>query len=146
MRMFIHIINTWLLAQILLPFIFILFSFFLYTSGLSIGDSYFLIFIVLAFFASIPSLLIAWILHYVITNAGISLTEKFIAWMIAVAVAIFLNFSGLKLLMGADVYEEIGEILPPPIIAAITAILIRTKQFFAFQLYYEAKGNENSLL
>ena len=51
----------------------------------------------------------------------------------SVVIAIFLNFASLKLLFGVDVWEEMDEIIPPPIIATILSILIRYKQFFALQ-------------
>jgi len=66
--------------------------------------------------------------------------------MISVVVAIFLNFAWLKLLLGADIGKEIDEILPPPVIAAVLSILIRSKQFFAFQLNYKSIKNENNMV
>ena len=146
MKMFIHTLNTWLVAHLLHPVIFIIY--FLWRNvelSVTWGGRFFFISI-FSFFAAIPSLFIAWLLQYVITNTNLSLPEKFIAWMISVVVAIFLNFAGLKLLLGADIYYEMGEILPPPIIAAMLSILIRHKQFFSFQLNYKSVKNENNMV
>jgi hypothetical protein len=146
MKMFVHTLNTWLVALLIHPVIFIIY--FLITNDAE-GDNWgtrFFFISIFSFFAAIPSLFIAWLLQYVLTNSNLSSSEKFIAWMISVVVAIFLNFAGLKLLFGADIYYEIDEILPPPIIAAIISILIRAKQFLAFQLNYKSVKNENSVV
>jgi hypothetical protein len=66
--------------------------------------------------------------------------------MISVVVAIFLNFTWLNLLFGINIGKEIGELIPPPIIAAIVSILIRYKQFFAFHLNYKSIKNENNMV
>jgi hypothetical protein len=144
--MFVHTLNTWLVANLFHPVIIIIY--FLLrndTEGGNWGGGFFFISI-LSFFASIPSLFIAWFLQYVLTNTNLSSIEKFIAWMISVVVAIFLNFAGLKLLLGADIGKEIDEIMPPPIIAAILSILIRYKQFFVFQINYKSIQNENNMV
>ena len=59
----------------------------------------------------------------------------------SVVVAIFLNFAGLKLLYDVDVWTDINEIMPPPVIAAILSILIRYKQFFALQANHRSIEN-----
>ena len=141
--MFVHTLNTWLVAHLFHPVIFIIY--FLLRNDAE-GNNWFFFIVIFSFFASIPSLFIAWLLQYVIINTNLSSLEKFIAWMISVVVAIFLNFAGLKLLLGADIYYEMDEILPPPIIAAMLSILIRHKQFFSFQLNYKSITNENSMV
>jgi hypothetical protein len=146
MKMFIHTLNTWLVAHLFHPVIFIIY--FLLRNdaeGKNWGFAFFFI-AIFSFFASIPSLFIAWLLQYVITNTNLSSIEKFIAWIISVEVAIFLNFAGLKLMFGVYIGEEIDDIMAPPIIAAMLSILIRAKQFFAFQLNYKSVKNENSMV
>ena len=141
MKIFIHTLQTWLVAHFFHPVIFVIY--FLLQNDKE-GDSWafaFFFIAILSFFASIPSLFIAWFLQYVITNTNLSSIEKFIAWIISVVVAIFLNFAGLKLMFGDVMVEEIDEIMAPPVIAAILAILIRYKQFFAFQLNYKSVKN-----
>jgi len=136
MKIFVHTLNTWLVANLIHPVIFIVYFLLLNdVEGNNWGAGFFFVGI-FSFFASIPSLLIAWFLNYIITNTNFSSAEKFIAWIISVVVAIFINFAGMKLLFGVDIWEEIDEIMPPPIIAAVISILIRSKQFFALQLNY----------
>lgn len=66
--------------------------------------------------------------------------------MISVVVVIFMNFAALKMLLGAGLGEEVDDLMAPPLIAAILSILIRHKQFFAFQLNYNSIKNENKLV
>ena len=144
--MFIHTIHTWLVAHLLHPIIFVIF--FLLRNdaeGIDWGAGFFFI-PVFAFFASIPSLFITWLLLYVLTNTNLSVIEKFIAWMISVMVVTFMNFAALKMLLGAGLGEEVDDLIAPPVIAAILSTLIRHKQFFAFQLNYHAIKNENNLV
>ena len=145
MKMFVHTINTWLVAHLLHPVVFVLYFLFFndpeynWTAGLFFIS-------IFSFFASIPSLFIAWFLQYVITNANFSLLEKYIAWMIAVVVAIVFNFLGLEIMFGVGIREEIFEILPPSIIAAILSVLVRQKQFFGLQVNYNSIKNENEVV
>jgi len=145
MKMFIHTLQTWLVAHFFHPVIFIIY-FLLQNDkeGDNWGFAFFFI-AIFSFFASIPSLFVAWLLQYVITNSNLSSVEKFIAWIISVVVAIFLNFAGLELMFGDFMGEKIDEIMAPPVIAAILSVLIRYKQFFAFQLSYRSFKNENNV-
>jgi len=144
--MFIHTLNTWFVAHLFHPVIFIMYFLLQNKTDDDYWGITFFFISVFSFFASIPSFFIAWFLQYVITNTNLSSVEKFIAWIISVVVAIFLNFAGLKLMLGADIWEEIDEIMPPPVIAAVLSILIRYKQFFAFQLNYKPVENENRVV
>ena len=145
MMMFIHTIHTWLVAHLLHPIIFVIYFLLRnHVEGINWGAGFFFI-PVFAFFASIPSLFITWILLYVLTNTNLSVIEKFIAWMISVVVVIFINFAGLKMLLGAGL-GEVNDLMAPPVIAAILSTLVRHKQFFAFQLNYNSIKNENKLV
>ena len=53
-------------------------------------------------------------------------------------VVIFINFAGLKMLLGAGLGKEVDDLIAPPVIAAILSTLIRHKHFFAFQLNYNS--------
>ena len=146
MKMFVHTIHTWLVAHLFHPVVFVIY--FLLrndTEGINWGTGFFFI-PVFAFFASIPSLFITWLFLYVVTNTNLSVIEKFIAWMISVMVVIFMNFAGLKMLLGAGLGEDVDDLIAPPVIAAILSTLIRYKQFFAFQLNYNSIKNENNLV
>ena len=146
MKMFIHTLNTWFVAHLFHPVIFIIYFLLQNKTDDDFWGITFFFISVFSFFASIPSFFIAWFLQYVITNTNLSSIEKFIGWIISVVVAIFLNFAALKLMLGADIWEEIDEIMPPPVIAAVLSILIRHKQFFALQLNYKPVKNENSVV
>ena len=144
--MFIHTLNTWFVAHLFHPVIFIMYFLLQNKTDDDYWGITFFFISVFSFFASIPSFFIAWFLQYVITNTNLSSIEKLIGWIISVVVAIFLNFAGLKLMLGADIWGEIDGIMPPPVIAAVLSILIRYKQFFAFQLNYKPVENENRVV
>jgi hypothetical protein len=147
MKMFTHTINTWLVAHLLHPIIIIIYSLLQIAAGENNywGGAFFFI-AIFSFFASIPSFFMSWLLQYALANSNLSSIEKFIAWIISVVVAIFLNFAALKSMFGAYMGEKIDEIMVPPIIAAILSILIRHKQFFSFQLNYKSIKNENNMV
>ena len=144
--MFVHILNTWLVAHLFHPVIFIIYFLLRNDPGGNHWAAAVFFVSIFSFFASIPSLFIAWLLLYVLTKTSFSILEKFIAWMISVVVAIFLNFVWLNLLFGTNLGNEIDELIPPPVIAAVLSILIRYKQFFAFQLNYKSIKNENNMV
>ena len=145
MKMFVHTINTWLVAHLLHPIVFVIYFLLIVDPEYNwIAGLFFIA--VFSFFASIPSLFIAWFLQYVITNAIFSLMEKYIAWMISVVATIVLNFLALEFLLGIGIEEEMYEILPPSILAAVLAVLVRHKQFFALQVNYNSIKNENDVV
>ena len=144
--MFIHTLNTWFVAHLFHPVIFIMYFLLQNKTDDDYWGITFFFISVFSFFASIPSFFIAWFLQYVITNTNLSSTEKFIGWIISVVVAIFLNFAALKLMFGGYIEGEVDKVMAPPIIAAVLSILIRYKQFFAFQLNYKPVKNENSVV
>jgi hypothetical protein len=124
MRMFAHIFNTWALAQLLHP---LLFLFYLVVMGSTavefwIGWIFFIFFF--SVFASIPSLLMAWILFY-------------IAWFVSAVAAILLNFILVSLAVDRIIDGKTFYILPPAMAAVVSSILIRLRSFFQFQLTYK---------
>ena len=145
MKMFVHTFNTWLVANLIHPVIFIIYFLWLNDTGGNDWAAAIFFIGIFSFFLSIPSLLIAWFFQYVITNTNFSSWEKFVAWIMSVVVAIFLNFASLKLLFDVVTWSEIEEILPPSVMAAVLSILIRHKQFFAFQLNYRSIETENNI-
>ena len=145
MKTFVHTFNTWFVALLLQPVVFIIYFLLVNAAaGTEWGAGVVFIF-VFSFFASVPSLLIAWLLLHAIVNTGFSPSEKLIAWITSVVVAIFLNFAVLNLLLGFEIGNEINELIPSPIIAAVLSILIRHRQFFAFHLNYNSIKNENNV-
>jgi hypothetical protein len=137
MRMFAHIFNTWALAQLLHP---LLFLFYLVVMGSTavefwIGWIFFIFFF--SVFASIPSLLMAWILFYMISNAELTMGEQLIAWFVSAVAAILLNFILVSLAVDRIIDGKTFYILPPAMAAVVSSILIRLRSFFQFQLTYK---------
>ena len=139
MRMFAHIFNTWALAQILHPLIFVIYLVFVGSSEAEFWLAGIFFIIIFSVFASIPSLLIAWFLLYVISNADLMLGEKLIAWFVCVAAAIMLNFILLSVAVDGVIGGEIYGMLPPSLMAAVVSILIRLRSFFQFQSNYKTE-------
>ena len=138
MKTLAHTFKTWALALMLHPFIFMIYLVFLDSLQIefAIGGIFFIF--LLSLFASIPSLFIAWLLFYIVSNGEFSLGEKLIAWFASVIVAILLNFIFLALAIDGVIDGDLMKILPPSLMAAVLAILIRLRSFFEFQSNYKS--------
>ena len=137
MRMFAHIFKTWALAQILHPLLFLIYLAFVHPSEGDFWLAGIFFIIVFSVFASIPSLLIAWFLLYIITNAEFTPGEKLIAWFVSVMAAIMLKFILLAVAVDGVIGGEMYGMLPPSLIAAVLSILIRLRSFIQFQSNYK---------
>lgn len=137
MRLFAHIFKTWLLAQLLHPLMMIIYIFFFDSVEPESWISAVFFIFIFSLFASIPSLIIAWILLYVISNAELASGEKLIAWFVCVMAAIVFNFILVSIATGEVIDSEIYELLPPPLAAAVLSILVRVESFFQFQSNYK---------
>ena len=144
MKMFAYTFKTWALAQVFHPFVLLI-----YISirnsiepAFWIGSLFFIF--LFSVFASIPSLLIAWLLLYILSNADLFAGEKFIGWLFSVAGAIVLNFFFLQLATGGVLDGDINEIITPAIIAGLLSVFLRAKSFFLFQLNYTMIKNDKS--
>lgn len=127
--MSVHTISTWALANLIHPFIMLLF-FALYEGGtwgmgsLSIMPFIFIFSVVV----SLPALLLSRIFLGIIKHTDLTWHGKYALWLFAAPMAIVIellvfNFISLRL----DV--ESLHLFAPSIIATIIAILIRLKQF-----------------
>ena len=145
MKMFVHTLNTWLLAQLLHPFVLLLYFFFRNPEDVDVGNGLFFIMTLIIFFISIPSLLIARAFFGLLSRITVPVFEKLFIWIIVVELSIFLNFSGLLLVLDGQIRISEYGLMIPSMIAAFFAILIRAKQFFSFQLNYKSVKNENSM-
>jgi len=136
MRMLAYTFKTWALAQMIHPFILLIYI----SIRNSIEPAFWIgsIFFIFLFsiFASIPSLLIAWLLLFFLSNADLFAGEKFIAWLVSVVGAIVSNFFFLKFTTGGIMDNEINEIITPAIIAGVLSAFIRVRSFFLFQVNY----------
>lgn len=137
MGMFAHIFKTWALAQLLHPLLFLLYLALMGSTEVEfwIGGFFFIFFF--SVFASIPSLLMTWILFYMISNAELTMGEKLIAWFVSVMGTIALNFVILSVAIDGVINGEMYEMLPPSLIAASLSILTRLRSFFQFQSDYK---------
>ena len=140
MRMFAHIFNTWALAQILHPLLFVTYVVFVGPSEVEFWLPWIFFLLFFSVFASIPSLLIAWLLLYVILNADFTPGEKLIAWFVCVVAAILINFILLSVAVDGVIGGEMYGMLPPSLIAAVVSILIRLRTFIQFQSNYKIES------
>ena len=142
MSMLAHIFRTWALAQLLHPLLLLIALVFPDTAGLDfwIGGIFFIF--IFSVFASIPSLFMAWLLFYILSNAELTPGEKLIGWLASVVAAILVNFMLLSFLFDGVLAEEGYRILPPATIAGVLSILIRLKAFFQFQSYYKMNSEK----
>jgi len=146
MKMFIHTLNTWLVAQLLHSFVLLLYFYFRSPEETNVVNGLYVIIIPIIFFISIPSLFIARALLGLLIKVTVLVFEKLFSWIIIVELSIFLNFSGLLLFFDGQIRINAYELMIPSMIAAFLAILIRAKQFFAFQINYNTSKNENNLV
>ena len=135
--MFIHTLNTWLLAQLFHPFTFLLFAYLRYPGEMNIGNGALLLaFFVISFFISIPSFILVRLSFHPISNFGLSPYEKLVLWMIAACVSVGMNYLGILLSFDVGLAPGNFYFVLPAFAAATLSILIRTKQFLEFQSNY----------
>ena len=137
--MFVHTLNTWLLAQLFHPFTFFFFFFIKYPDEINIGNgTFFLVFFTVVFFISLPSLVLAILSFYPISHSGLSSYEKLILWIIAVVASIGVNYVCILLFFDPGFSQEDFYFMLPSVAAAILSILIRFRQFFEFQSNFKS--------
>lgn len=131
MKAFSHVGNTWLLAQLLNPLVFLGFYFFALHQTPDVGLLASLLLASALF--SLPSLFLSFLLLHVISATGLSLRANFLIWLMLVLVCILLNLSLLALLVGdMNFVIERWVFFLPSLIAAVFSILIRYKNFAQF--------------
>jgi hypothetical protein len=124
-----YVFNTWVVANLLHPILI-----YLVWGGMDgeflhdeIVRAYFLI-LPFSFVFSLPALIIAWFIFYMIKRIDITVISKFITWTLIVTVlpliVWFCSFGDW------DLQKEDLELIMPSSIAAIASIFIRIKQFF----------------
>ena len=138
--MFLHVFYSWLLTQIIHPFLFILF--FYITDGpheafftLNPGDIMLLGFI--SSIASLPCLLFGWLFLGIIIYSNYTVTLKFLFWILVTAILVVLNFWILILVLNdGDAFLNHEEFELAPFLIAIPGIasiwfasMIRISQF-----------------
>lgn len=131
--MFLHILFTWLLANLLHPLLLALVmylgdgdSLFLNGAGIITGLIQFSFYSMLI---SLPCLFLGWGLLYVIVSLKDSILVKFIAWMITTALLIIFEFMAIVFLVDEPVEIGLLIVVVPAIVSTWIAIGIRHKQF-----------------
>lgn len=143
MKTFLHVLYTWLLANILHPFVWIIAERIMY--GNSSGDfstPIFLIFWV-SFLFSIPAIFIAWAGSIAILNANYSGIEKLFLWYLAAISATAIDFKMVVyVFFGENLAINNFKIVLPALIATFLSISIRYKYFLQLNNIF----NSNKLI
>lgn len=129
--MFLHTLYTWLLSNLLHPFLFMIFLLVGEGSAGSFCSDNLIIelsFFTASLIISLPCLLVGWRCLYLIISFPFSGNSKFLIWLITAPVLVFLEF--LFILFISDFLEiEFLVFSIPGMTAAMISILIRYKQF-----------------
>ena len=128
MKVFNHVFNTWLLAQLLHPVIF--FAYFSIILNDPIAPGALISLLVGAFIISSPSLVISFLVLRYISGKKIKTSLSFALWMFATIGSIALNIVLLVFLLGEDLFTLPFDFIIPSFIAAILSVVIRLPLFF----------------
>lgn len=132
--MFLHVFNTWLIANLLHPLLVFLFSVLFFFDGASVpvfnGEMIEIMLYVLAFslLLSLPCLLVATLCFCHIADMKYTVTSRFVCWLFAATGSVFFCLWGLILLFDIAAFQTIIYALPA-IAATGIAVLIRYRQF-----------------
>jgi len=128
MKVFNHVFNTWLLAQLLHPVLF--FAWFSIVSNDPIEPGALISLFVGAFILSSPSLFISFLLLRFISGKRITVSLSFALWFFITTTSIVLNIVLFVLLFGGNISDLPFDFVIPAFIAAYLSILIRSPLFF----------------
>jgi hypothetical protein len=133
MKMFLHILNTWLASILMALLVSFIYAQFLYGPADFIGwfspASCLVLFYCML--SATPSFLISWALLALIKQASYSNFEKLFLWLLAAIVSISLNIFILLLLFAGEIISlDIFFIFWPAYAAVVITIILRLKQFF----------------
>jgi len=127
--MFLHVCNSWLLAQLLHPLLFILSGYF--WSGEPLPLAAFIIIFVFSSIVSMPSLFLGWLFLSIIVYSEYVIPLKFIFWLLTSAALILLTIWILILVIGGLEEEMLRNFLYaiPGIISIWVVSIIRYRKF-----------------
>jgi hypothetical protein len=133
MKLFLHVFYTWLLTNLLHPFMFFLIPAF--NSGEFKMDSFQIEVVtgitLFTLFASIPGFMLGWLILYKLAEWQERVLVKLFAWMLAVLVITIGNYIiFLYILGGPDIDMESLFFAIPVCIAGPVAIAIRYRMFY----------------
>jgi hypothetical protein len=127
-----YVFNTWVIANLVHPVF--LYLFFGGADKIFFGDDqlrFYFLALLFSFIFSLPVLIAAWLLFYLIRRLEIGISSKFFIWIsVALVLPLITWFCLLGVFGNWDLQSEDLEIILPSSIAAISSIFIRTNQFF----------------
>ncbi len=122
-----HVTNTWLLAQLLYPLIYIF-----YFSILKNGDylDMMVVFIIADFLFSLPAYVLCLISFDFVSRMRIGITAKFYLWIVLAILCVYVGVSILiVLLFDLSWLTDVQFVIIPGYIAAAVSVLIRRSNF-----------------
>lgn len=145
--MFLHTFYTWIIANLLHP-VFIFFAVYFIDGHFIFGTNFFEFFflaILYSFAFSIPCLLIGWLCFYLVSTTPLTLEAKFLTWLIAAPVLVFLEMFIILLIIG-QIDTELLLYSMPGMAATGIAILVRYRQFQNFFNVNKTTNHETDMV
>lgn len=142
MRVFNHVFNTWILAQLLHPIFF--FGYFLIILQESIDPGALVSLLVGSLIIASPSLFISLLFLRLIVGKKIPAALSLFIWIVIVVASIVLNLALFLFLFKGSLNDIPLEYILPAFIAAIVSVLIRLPLFISLtnDLKYISGHNE----
>lgn len=140
--MYLHVVNTWFIANLLHPVIL-----FFYFEGAENFEpemiGFGLQFLVFSFLFSLPSLLLCMGAIYTLFKLSFSVTGRYMIWLIITLLIVIINFWIIFYgFIGAHINKNDFEIIIPALMAAGITVIIRHVQFFRVTAQIKNKENE----
>jgi len=147
--MFLYTFNTWLIANLLHPLMFMAFGFIIYGhDGLlfyaDIVKGYLLV-LGVSLLCSLPALLIGWLLLGMVVLSEYTPLARLIMWIICSATLVFLEVLVMALIVRESLTLETFSLAIPGILAVSASIIIRYKQFQKLISSLQTNDHENNL-
>ena len=143
----VHVFYTWILANCLHPVMFVIYELASSQGGLPAYDelSWAIFLFVLAFFVSLPCLMICWFVMGRILRCSASIMERFCMWLIA-ALLIVLLHAGLVMLLSKGPDPGILFAFGPALAAVFSSIVIRHEQFVILAAGYNRGVDHDKII
>jgi hypothetical protein len=142
MKIFLHVLYTWLLANVIHPFVFVIAEMIMYGNNDIDPFIFFLIFFISILF-SIPALLIVWLGSIEILKTNYSGLEKLFLWYLLAITVTFVDFVLIISCIFREnlSFNDLGIVLPA-LVATFLSISIRYKYFLQLNNIF----NSNKLI
>jgi hypothetical protein len=143
--MWLYTLKIWVVANILHPFIILLYFGFNDDEIINFGSLAFVLTAIFpSFLISIPSFPFARLLLALIKQLPFDTSGKFISWLLLVTVIPALNLFLLGLVLGeANILENDSQLFIPASISVVISVIIRYRQFF--KLFNQAEITVNEI-